>query len=104
MSRDLAHRPYVCRVLPEREEHHRCEGRLEHRQPFLNRISYPAALLVAVVLGFEGALVAITATESVKAKHGSPVAIPVEMAKPPKCSIETPEHCDVLQSRRERTA
>jgi hypothetical protein len=104
MSRDLAHVPYVCRVPPEREEHHRCEGRLEHRQHFLNRISYPAALLAAVVLGFEGALVAITASEAVNVKHGPPAAIPVEMAKPPQCSIQTPEHCDVLPSRRDRTA
>jgi len=104
MSRDLAHVSYVCRVLPEREKHHRCESRREHRQPFLNRISYPAALLVAVVLGFEGALVVITASEAVNVKHAPPAAIPVEIAKPPQCSIETPEYCDVLPSRRERTA
>ena len=29
---------------------------------------------------------------------------PVEMAKPLQCSIETPDYCDVLPSRRERTA
>src|SRR5262245_27004248 len=104
MSCDLAHGPYMCRVLPEGEEHHRCERRLKDRPPYLSRISYPVALLVAVVLGFEGALAAITASEAVKAKHGSPAAIPVEMAKPPKCSIETPECCHVPPSRRERTA
>ena len=90
MSRDLADRPYVCRVPPGREEHRRCEGRLEHRQLFLNRISYPAALLVAVVLGFEGALVAL-ASQAVNAKHGPTAALRVEMAKPPQCSIETPD-------------
>jgi hypothetical protein len=104
MPRDIAHGPYVCRVLPEREEHQGCEGRLQHQQLFLDRISYPAALLVAVVLGFEGALVALGASEAVTAKHGPPAAIPVEMAKPPQCSIETPDYCDVLPSRRELTA
>jgi hypothetical protein len=79
----------VCRVLPEREEHQRREGRFEHRQLFLDRISYPAALLVAVVLGFEGALVALSASEAVKARP--PTALRVEMAKPPQCSIETPD-------------
>jgi hypothetical protein len=86
MPRDLAHGPYVCRVLPEREEHQRREGRLQHRQAFLDRISYPAALLVAVALGFEGALVALSVT-----KQGPPTAIRVEMAKPPQCSIEKPD-------------
>jgi hypothetical protein len=91
MPHDLAHRPHVCRVLPECEEHQRREGRFEHRQLFLDRISYPAALLVAVALGFEGALVALSASEAVKAKHGPPTALRVEMAKPPQCSIETPD-------------
>ena len=36
------------------------EGHIEHRQAFLNRLSYSAALLVAVVFGFVGALVAIS--------------------------------------------
>jgi hypothetical protein len=81
-----------CRVLPEREEHQRREGRLEHRQPFLDQMSYPAALLVAAVLGFEGALVALSASQAVNAKHGPPAAaLRVEMAKPPQCSIETPD-------------
>jgi len=79
-----------CRVRAKREEHKRREGRLEHRQPFLDRISYPAALLVAAVLGFEGALVAL-ASQAVNAKHGPPTALRVEMAKPPQCSIETPD-------------
>jgi len=104
MSRDLAHVPYGCRAYRNAKSITAAEGRLEHRQPFLNRISYPAALLVAVVLGFEGALVVITASEAVNVKHAPPAAIPVEIAKPPQCSIETPEYYDVLPSRRERTA
>jgi hypothetical protein len=78
-----------CRVLPEREEHQRREG--QHRQPILDQISYPAALLVAAVLGFEGALVALSASQAVNARHGPPGALRVEMAKPPQCSIETPD-------------
>jgi hypothetical protein len=53
-------------------------------------MSYPAALLVAAVLGFEGALVAL-ASQAVNAKYGPPAALRVEMAKPPQCSIETPD-------------
>ena len=58
------------------------------RQPFLYQISYPAALLVAVVLGFEWTVVALSASEAVKTP---PAALRVEMAKPPQCSIETPD-------------
>jgi hypothetical protein len=69
---------------------------MEHRQPFLGRISFPAALLVAAVLGFEYALVAITASEAVKATHGLPAATTVEMAQPPECSIKMPERLHFL--------
>jgi hypothetical protein len=115
MPRDLAHGPNVCRILTERGEHQRRERgearRLKHRQPFLDRISYPAALLVAVVVGFCGGVLGffggvfvetLNASEAEKVKYRSPVAIPVEMAKPPRCSIETPGYCNVLPSRRER--
>jgi hypothetical protein len=64
---------------------------MEHPRPFLDRISYFAALLVAAVLGFEGALVAITASEAVKVTHGPPAVTAVEMAKPPECSIKMPD-------------
>jgi hypothetical protein len=82
LPRDLAHRPNECRVLTEREEHQRREGgearRLEHRQPFLDRVSYPA-LLVAVALGsFGGVFVGVSvgtlsASEAAKAKAGRPL-------------------------------
>jgi hypothetical protein len=89
MRIDLALCP-VCRVRLQGEEH---QGRahVEHRQPFLGRISFHAALLVAAVLGFEYTLVAIAASEAVKATHGLPAAATVEMAKPPQCSIKTPD-------------
>jgi hypothetical protein len=75
-DRMLAECDHVCRMLTEREEHQRREGgaarRLEHRQPFLDRISYPAlpALLVAVVLGFFGGafVETLNASEAEKAK------------------------------------
>jgi hypothetical protein len=115
MPHDFAHGPNVCRILTERGEHQRRERgearRLKHRQPFLDRISYPAALLVAVVVGFCGGVLGffggvfvetLNASEAEKVKYRSPVAIPVEMAKPPRCSIETPGYCNVLPSRRER--
>jgi hypothetical protein len=82
MRRDVAVCP-MCRVLPVGEEHERREGHIEHRQAFLNRLSYPATLLVAVVFGFVGALVAISASEAVKTKQTPPEAFRVEMAKPP---------------------
>jgi hypothetical protein len=70
----------MCRVL-----HQGC-GHMQHRQPLLNRISYPEALLVAAVLGFEGALIGLSASEA-----APPAALRVEMAKPPQCLIETPD-------------
>ena len=81
----------MCRVLVVGEEHQRREGHIEHRQPFLDRISYPAALIVAAVFGFEGALIALGVSEAAKAKHAPPSAFRVEMAKPPYCSIKTPD-------------
>jgi hypothetical protein len=87
---DLAHEPCVCSFLLTGEGHMRRRGLLGC-QPFLDRISYPAALLVAVVLGFVGALVALNASEAVKAKQGPPPAFHVEMANPPHCSIKTPD-------------
>ena len=69
----------MCRVLLVGEEHQRREGHIEHRQAFLNRLSYLAALLVAVVFGFVGALVAISASEAVKTKQAPPAAFRVEM-------------------------
>ena len=71
-------------------EHQRREGHIEHRRPFLDRISYPALLLVAAVLGFEGTRIALGASEEAKATAGPPAAFRIEMAKPPHCSIETP--------------
>jgi len=90
MSYDLAHEPYVCRFLLT-GEHKPHEG-LFRRQPFLVvQISYPAALLVAAVLGFVSALTALSVSEAVKTKQGPPAALRVEMAKPPHCSIKTPD-------------
>ena len=80
----------MCRARLLGEEHHHREGHIEHRQPFLDRISYPAALIVAAVLGFEGTLIGLAASEAAKAKPGPPAAFRVEMAKPP-CSIKTPD-------------
>jgi len=80
----------MCRVRLQGEEH-QGHGHMEHRQPFLDRISYPAALLVAAVLGFEGALVGLTASEAATTRQGPPAALRVEKAKPPQCSIETPD-------------
>jgi hypothetical protein len=90
MPRDLAMCP-TCRVLFVFEEHQRGEGHIEHRQPFLERISYSALLLVAAVLGFEWTLIALGASEAVKAKPAPPAAFWVEMAKLPHCSIKTPD-------------
>ena len=87
MSLNIAVCP-MCRVLFQGEGHQN-RGHM-HRQPFLDRISYPAALLVAAVLGFEGTLVGLSASEAVTTKQG-PTALRVEMAKPPQCSIETPD-------------
>jgi len=90
MPRDLAMCP-MCRVLVVGKEHQRRESHIEHRQPFLDRISYPALLLVVAVFGFVGALVAISASEAVKTKQAPPAAFRVEMAKPPHCSIKAPD-------------
>jgi hypothetical protein len=90
IPRDPAMCP-TCRVRPLGEEHHRHEGHIEHRQPFPGRISYVAALLVAAVLGFEGTRIALGAIEAAKAKPDPPAAFRVEMAKPPHCSIKTPD-------------
>jgi hypothetical protein len=81
MPRDLAMCP-MCRVLVVGEEHQRREGL---------RIPYPAALIVAAVLGFGGALIALGVSEAAKAKPAPPSAFRVEMAKPPYCSIKTPD-------------
>jgi hypothetical protein len=108
MPHDLAHRPSVCRVL-EREEHQRREGgearRLELRQPFLDRVSYRALLVAVALASFGGALVGVlvgslNAGEAEKVKYRPPAAIPVEMPKPLRCSIETPSYCNVLPPRR----
>jgi hypothetical protein len=88
MPRNLAMCP-VCRV--PLQAHQRREDHVEHRQPFLDRISYPAALIVAGVLGFEGALIALSVSEAAKAKAAPPSAFRVEMAKPPYCSIKMPD-------------
>jgi hypothetical protein len=113
MSRDLAHRRNVRRVLTEREEHQRREGgearRLEHRQPYLDRVSYPALLVAVALASFGGVLVgalvgSLNAGEAEKVKYRPPAAIPVEMPKPLRCSIETPSYCNVLPSRREQKA
>ncbi len=90
MPRNFAMCP-MCRVLLVGEEHQRREGRIEHRQPFLDRISYLAALLIAAFLGFEGTRIALSAIEAAKAKPDPPAAFRVEMAKPPLCSIKTPD-------------
>jgi hypothetical protein len=83
MPRELAMCP-MCRILLVGEEHQRREGHIEHRQPFPDRISYLAALLIAAFLGFEGTRIALGATDP-------PAALRVEMAKPPHCSIKTPD-------------
>jgi hypothetical protein len=88
---DLAHEPCVCSFVLADEEHKRRRAGLLGYQPFLNRLSYPAALLVAVVFGFVGALVALSASEAVKKKQGPPATFRVEMAKPPHCSIKAPD-------------
>ena len=51
-----------------------------------SRTEYPylAALLIAAFLGFEGTWIALGATDP-------PAALRVEMAKPPHCSIKTPD-------------
>jgi hypothetical protein len=85
MSLNVAVCP-MCGVLLQGEEHQGI-----HRQPFLDRISYPAALLVAAALGFEGALVGLSASETATTRQGPPTALRVEKAKPPQCSIETPD-------------
>jgi hypothetical protein len=79
----------VCRVPLQARQ--RREDHVEHRQPFLDQISYPVALIVAGVLGFEGALIALGVSEAAKAKPAPPSAFGVEMAKPPYCSIKTPD-------------
>jgi hypothetical protein len=108
MPRDLAHRPNVCCVLTEREEHQRREGgearRLELRQPFPNRVSYRALLVAVALASFGGVLVGVlvgslNAGEAEKVKYRPPAGIPVEMPKPLRCSIETPSYCNVLPSR-----
>ncbi len=48
-------------------------------------------LIVAAVLGFEGALIALGVSVAAKAKPAPPSAFRVEMAKPPYCSIKTPD-------------
>ena len=98
MPRDLAMCP-ICRVLLVGEEHQRREGHIEHRQPFLDRISYPAALTVAAVLGFECTRIGLALSEAAKAKPGPPAAFRVETAKPPDCSIETPDRLFCLGTR-----
>jgi hypothetical protein len=47
----------TCRVL------HQAHGRL-HQQSPLDGISYPAALLIAAVLGFQSALIALSVSEA----------------------------------------
>jgi hypothetical protein len=71
MPRDLAMSP-KCRALLVGEEH-------------------PAVLIVAAVLGFEGTRIGLALSEAAKAKPGPPAAFRVEMAKPPDCSIKTPD-------------
>jgi hypothetical protein len=88
MSLDVAVCP-MCRVLLQGEEH-RGRGHMQHRQPFLDRISYPTALLVAAVVGFEGALVGLSASEALT-RQRPPAALGVEMARPPQCSIKAPD-------------
>jgi hypothetical protein len=95
MRHDLAMCP-MCRVLLVGEEHQRREGQIEHRQPFLNRISYVAALIVAAVLGFEATRIGLAASEAAKATAEPPAAFRVEMAKPPHCSIEMPDRWHFL--------
>jgi hypothetical protein len=90
MPPDLAMCP-ICRVILAGEERRRREGHIEHWQPFLDRISYPAALLVAAVLGFEGTRIALGASDAAKAKPAPPAAFRVETAKPPHCSIKMPD-------------
>jgi len=78
-----------CRALIG-EEHQRRKGHLDHRLSFLNRTSYLAALIVAAVLGFEGARIGLALSEKANAKLEPPGArFRVEMAKPPYCSIKT---------------
>jgi hypothetical protein len=88
VSYDLAICPR-CRIQ-------RRDGHIEHRQPFLDRLSHPAALIVAAVLGFEWTLVAVGVSEATKAKPGAPAAFRVEMPNPPHCSIERPERLFLL--------
>jgi hypothetical protein len=90
MPHDLAMCP-ICRVILAGEAHRRREGHIEQQQPFLDRISYPAVLLVAAFFGFEGTRIALDASEAAKAKPAPPVAFRVEMAKPPHCSIKMPD-------------
>jgi hypothetical protein len=90
MPHDRAMCP-MCRVILVGEEHQRREGRIEHRQSFLDRISYPALLLRAAVLGFEGARIALGTSEAAKANPAPPAAFRIEMAKPPHCSIKIPD-------------
>jgi hypothetical protein len=90
MPHDRAMCP-MCRVILVGEEHQRREGYTEHRQSFLDRKSYPALLLVVTVLGYEGTRIALGTSEAAKAKPAPPVAFQVEMAKPPHCSIKTPD-------------
>jgi hypothetical protein len=91
MPHDVAVCP-MCRVVLAGEEHERRrEGHVKHRQAFLNRISYPALLLVAAVLGFEGTRIVLGASEAAKVAPASPSAFQVEKAKPPYCAIGTPD-------------
>src|SRR5262245_21270315 len=98
MPRDLA-MSLKRRALLVGEEHQRRKGHLEHRLPCLDRISYPAALIVAAVLGFEGTRIGLALSEAAKAKPGPPAALRVETAKPPDCSIETPDRLFFLRTR-----
>ena len=81
MSLDVAFA--LCAACKE----HLGSSHMQHRQPFLDRISYPAALLVAAILGFAGALAGVSASEAVTTRQGPSEALRVETAKPPQCLI-----------------
>jgi hypothetical protein len=70
----------MCHVLLVIQEHQRREAHIEHRQAFLHGISYPAALLVAAVLGFEGTRIGLA--QAAKVEAGAPAALFNQNARP----------------------
>jgi hypothetical protein len=63
-------------VCPMCRDLHQARGRL-HRQSLLDRISYPTALLIAAVLGFQGTLIGLSVSEAPAAVEGAISCTPI---------------------------